>query len=327
MSGGLARLRVMRRIPVFVAMTTMAGCSLFIHRAPQPAPSEPVAVPGTAGSEPAAPDMDAAPPAETEPAPGGESRPPTPHVRPRKPRPDERPQPVRPVLPSAPVQPPPQQQTLSIRMLARDQARGMLDGAVQRPDGKIVGHAVDMVADASGAPREIVINLMGFLGVGDRKVSFAWSAVRFRPAGGDVPFTLDVGGSGVQAAAHRSAAASDPASFLPMFDAGVENAGGLKIGRVVDILLDSAARPQAVIIDVSNPLSPERRNIAVDWSALRLVSRDKALHLRMDFNDTQLQVAPRYTGDASAQIVAPLATSAPAAATPAASASQPRAER
>ncbi len=105
----------------------------------------------------------------------------------------------KPVIPP----PPPQQQVISpppvpasiisMRRLEPAQAHGLLDSEVQRPDGKIIGRAVDLVVDSAGKPNEIIVNLTGFMGVGDRKMNFPLSAFRFNTtAAKKVPITLTI---------------------------------------------------------------------------------------------------------------------------------------
>ncbi len=212
----------------------------------------------------------------------------------------------------------------------------MLDAEVQRPDGKVVGRAVDMIVDASGKPREMVVNLQGFLGVGDRKVSFPWSAFRFTPTAKTATITLDMPPPSKTPPAQRpKPAAALPAPLtgvastpvgpgqLPLLDATVERPNGAKVGRVIDVLVDAGAQPQAVVLDVSGMVSPDRRTIAADWSALRIVTKNKALTPQIDLNEAQINASPPYASDKPIRAVSPAAPAAPAtpvAAAPVASA-------
>jgi hypothetical protein len=42
-----------------------------------------------------------------------------------------------------------------------------------------LGTIVDLLIDAQGRVRAVVVNVGGFMGVGNRKVAVAWSALRF----------------------------------------------------------------------------------------------------------------------------------------------------
>ena len=100
---------------------------------------------------------------------------------PKKPhREATRPKPVqRPESPTPPPPPPPP--IVATRPLDRTQIHALLDSEVARRNGKVIGRAVDMVTDASGKPREMIVNLQGFMGVGDRKVIFPWNVFASRP--------------------------------------------------------------------------------------------------------------------------------------------------
>ncbi len=45
--------------------------------------------------------------------------------------------------------------------------------------GNDIGRIVDLLVDGQGRVRAIVLDVGGFMGVGNRKVAVAWSALRF----------------------------------------------------------------------------------------------------------------------------------------------------
>ena len=73
-------------------------------------------------------------------------------------------------------------------------------------------------------------------------------------------------------AAVRSAAAS-PATRLPMLER--RRAPERHEDRIVDVLIDRASQPQAVVLDLGGLVNTDRRSIAASWGALRFVTRDK----------------------------------------------------
>ncbi|MDS0807492.1 PRC-barrel domain containing protein, partial [Burkholderia cenocepacia] len=182
------------------------------------------------------------------------------------------------------------------------------------------------VVDASGKPREMIVNLQGFMGIGDRKVIFPWNVFRFTPGGKQEPIVLDVPSGDLPPAARPKAvplsgsAAASPTTRLPMLDSDVERPNGTKIGRIVDVLIDRGAQPQAVVLDLGGLVNTDRRSIAASWGALRFVTRDKALHPQLDLNDAQIKASPPYAADKP--IVAVFPPVVPAA--PASSASATR---
>ncbi|KWA19809.1 PRC-barrel domain-containing protein [Burkholderia territorii] len=242
-----------------------------------------------------------------------------PHREVTKPKPVQRPE-----SPTPPPPPPPP--LIATRPLERSQIHALLDSEVARRNGKVIGRAVDMVTDASGKPREMIVNLQGFMGVGDRKVVFPWNVFRFTPGGKQEPIVLDVPSGDLPPAARPKAvplsgsAAASPATRLTLLDSDVERPNGTKIGRVVDVLIDRGAQPQAVVLDLGGLVNTDRRSIAASWGALRFVTRDKALRPQLDLNDAQIKAAPPYVADKPIVVVSPPA----AAAAPASPASAAR---
>lgn len=315
MNGGFSRPIAAWCIPLCLALASLAGCSVF---------NPPPAVAPPASSAPTASDSDAAASAAmAEPASGviAEAVPDEPetelHPLQRLKRfiIKHRPKPVPPPVP-APVAPAPPAAIITIQVVPRDQARGLLDADVQRPNGKIIGRAVDMLVDAGGKPQEVVINLNGFMGVGDIKSNFPWGQFHFSPADLKAPVTLafspgETPLGGQPGGAGRKEA---PPPTLPVLDTTVQNKNGVKVGRVVDVLLDKQAQPQAIVLDVSNSIGPDHHNIAATWSVVHLVTKDRNLQLQMDLTDAQIKAAPPYVSDQPARVIAPVAAiAAPAA--------------
>ncbi|KUZ06626.1 photosystem reaction center subunit H [Burkholderia diffusa] len=241
--------------------------------------------------------------------PGEPEAPKKPHREVAKPKPVQRPE-----SPTPPPPPPPP--LVATRPLDRTQIHALLDSEVARRNGKVIGRAVDMVTDASGKPREMVVNLQGFMGVGDRKVVFPWNVFRFTPGGKQEPIVLDVPSGDLPPAARPKAVplsgspAASPTTRLTLLDSDVERPNGTKIGRVVDVLIDRGAQPQAVVLDLGGLVNTDRRSIAASWGALRFVTRDKALRPQLDLNDAQIKASPPYAADKPIVVVSPPATAA-----------------
>jgi hypothetical protein len=327
MNGGFSRPIATWLIPVALVLTSLAGCSLF---APPPAPIvEPVAAPAPAASDADAASAAAAIPASTPSADEVAAPDSALHVLQKTKRLIKRiikPKPVVVAPPPPPAVPAP---IITIEVVPRDQARGLLDSEVQRPNGKVIGRAVDMLVDANGKPLEVVINLSGFMGVGDIKTNFPWSEFHFSPAAHKAPVTLTFGSGDsmistqtrlTQAPATNGTAAGNARPTLQLMDNAVQDMSGAKVGRVVDVLIDEKAQPQAIVFDVGNSIGPNRHNIAATWKAARFVMKDKVLQLQMDLNDAQIKAAPPYVSDQPARVIAPVAV-APAPVAPPAIAS------
>jgi sporulation protein YlmC with PRC-barrel domain len=328
MTGGLARLVARWYVPAVLLLLVLSGCSLFER---QPAPI--VEVPPCPASDACVetlPEPASAPIVVAEPAPEPEEAPETPQ-HPRKPHrvvPKPQPAPPPPVAPPPPPPPPPPP-LVTVRRLSPEQSHGLLDTEVERPDGKVIGRVVDMAVNTKGQPNEIIVNLNGFLGVGDRKMNFPLTVFRFNStASRKVPITLKVPNGAPPAAAQAKPKAAPNAPepiVLDMSDTKAFRKDGNRVGRVVDVLIDGAAQPQAVVLDVSNSIGHDVRNIAVNWSSLMFVQKDKEVQLQLEMSDAQVKASPAYQSDKPVDAVSPVVAqptqAAPAAAAPASGAS------
>ncbi|CAB3752835.1 PRC-barrel domain containing protein [Paraburkholderia solisilvae] len=332
MSGGFLRpaFRLLLLAIVAVLGLALSGCALFGPAQQAPAPiTEAVA---------SAVEAPAPPVVETEP----EESEPTEPAQPKKPKrvvvkPHKvEPPPAPPPPPPPPAPPPPP--LIVTRAIDRGAVRGLLDSEVQKADSKVIGRAVDMTVDVHGAPRELVVNLQGFMGIGDRKASFPWSAFRFSPAAKPAPITITIPPNQLAAVGRAKPSTSlatplagvppappVPDGQLPLLDATVERPNGAQVGRVIDVLIDGNAQPQAVVIDVSGIINLDRRAIAANWSALHFAPKDKSLRAVMDLNEAQIKASPSYEGGKPIVAVspAPPASATTAAAAPAASSTTP----
>ncbi|MDE1142849.1 PRC-barrel domain-containing protein [Paraburkholderia tropica] len=305
MRGGFARPVVnLPTLSALLVVAVLSGCSLF-RSPPPPEPEAPVAA-----SEP---DVASEPEAASAPDAASDTETPEAKPAPRKPRPApvrrRRPTPPPPAPASAPVAPPPQP-LVQTKVIERGTFRTLLDSEVQKTDGKVVGRAVDMVAGPGGKPQEVVVNLQGFMGIGDRKASFPWSAVRVNPQPKTPAITLALTPAQLQLTDRPKSGGAQPGvgeagpTRLPLIDATVERANGAKVGRVVDVLLDGGADPLAVVLDVSGTLE-KRHTIAADWSALHFVTKNNALEAQIEMSDQQVDASPPYANDQPVRAVSP----------------------
>jgi hypothetical protein len=76
-----------------------------------------------------------------------------------------------------------------------DQMMGVLGRQVRSSAGEDMGRIVDVIIDKSARVRAAVIDFGGFLGVGNRQIAVAWSAIRLpgqdKPGALVVDFTRD----------------------------------------------------------------------------------------------------------------------------------------
>jgi hypothetical protein len=83
-------------------------------------------------------------------------------------------------LPAPPTQPtttPPA--VVAAEQIAPAELTGLLGHVVVGDKGAELGRIVDLLVDAQGRVRAVVVDVGGFMGLGNRKVAVAWSALRF----------------------------------------------------------------------------------------------------------------------------------------------------
>ncbi len=163
-----------------------------------------------------APDAPPAQPAPAPPAPAAPAQPP-PVASPPVPSPQVPPPPVPPPPPDAapvPATPPPPPSPPSTTKLWPDEAKSVLGQQVFTTDGQNAGRLVDVLVDQDAAPRAGIIDFGGFMGLGNRRVSVAWSALRFDPSNKQHPITLTLTPDQLRAAPEYKPASDKPAQVV-----------------------------------------------------------------------------------------------------------------
>ena len=69
----------------------------------------------------------------------------------------------------------------TVTVYERGEVQGILGKEVRSGADQDMGRIVDVIVDRSGEVRAVIIDFGGFLGVGNRKVAVAWTALRFSP--------------------------------------------------------------------------------------------------------------------------------------------------
>jgi len=84
----------------------------------------------------------------------------------------------------------------------------------------------------------------------------------------------------------------------------VQGADGQEMGRVIDVIVDSAGHARAAVIDFGGFLGVGSRKIAVDWGALHFsgaVKNDS--NIRLALTQDQLKTAPEYKDGSPSVII------------------------
>jgi hypothetical protein len=74
----------------------------------------------------------------------------------------------------------------------------------------------------------------------------------------------------------------------------VRDSAGKEMGRIVNVIVDRASQPRAVVVDFGGFLGVGSRKIAVDWAALRMGGADKPDQITLDLSRDQVKAAPEY---------------------------------
>lgn len=91
-----------------------------------------------------------------------------------------------------PPPPPPPKPPAAQELIYSGEATSILGRQVRDPEHRVLGRIVDVLVDDAGQPRAAIIDLGGFLGVGDRRIAVAWRALHFAVAAGHDTITLDM---------------------------------------------------------------------------------------------------------------------------------------
>ncbi len=84
--------------------------------------------------------------------------------------------------------------------MSPDIAMPILGRTVFSPKGDTVGRVIDVLVDGAGLPQAAVLDVGGFLGVGNRIIAVHWSSLHFQPADKDHPITIDMPADDIAAA-------------------------------------------------------------------------------------------------------------------------------
>jgi len=69
-------------------------------------------------------------------------------------------------------------------------ATPILGRQVLDQSGKAAGRIVDVLVDQDGQTRAAVIDIGGFMGLGQRRIAVAWRGLRFNPADGGITLLM-----------------------------------------------------------------------------------------------------------------------------------------
>ena len=86
--------------------------------------------------------------------------------------------------------PPPPNAPPAMVPIAKEDASAILGRPVLDAQGDVVGRITDVLVDAAGQVLAAVVDVGGFLGVGQRRIAVAWPALRFDPASRTIKLSM-----------------------------------------------------------------------------------------------------------------------------------------
>jgi hypothetical protein len=101
-----------------------------------------------------------------------------------------------------------------------DIAMPILGRTVYGVSGDTVGRLVDVLVDAAGLPQAAVLDVGGFLGLGNRVIAVHWGALRFHPSDKDHPITIDMPADEIKAAPEYNDTTAPAQVVVPHATAG-----------------------------------------------------------------------------------------------------------
>ena len=69
---------------------------------------------------------------------------------------------------------------------------GLMDRDVVGSDKFDIGHVIDVLVDANGQPRAVLVETGGFLGIGNRQIAVAWTGISFPENNPDGPIRTNM---------------------------------------------------------------------------------------------------------------------------------------
>lgn len=109
-----------------------------------------------------------------------------------------------------------------------------------------------------------------------------------------------------------SAATIDGTPVRGILGRPVQDVDSKEMGRVIDVIVDSAGRVRAAVIDFGGFLGVGSRKIAVDWSALHFGGAVKHEgDIRLALTQDQLKAAPEYKEGTAVVVIGVAGTLAP----------------
>jgi len=221
--------------------------------------------------------------------------------------------------------------TASFMSFEPDQVRAstMLGQEVFGPDNQSIGEISDLVLEEDGQTRAGIVDVGGFLGVGEKKVAIPFDQIQVTKEGDEPRLTVamtreqleqataweqpgadmaatDQPAADAAAPADQTAAGQTPAaggfevatqdvSADKLIGAAVYSPNEENLGEVDDVVFDPKGSIQAVVVDVGGFLGVGEKPVALQFDALNIQKDvDGDMRLMVNATEEQLKSAPSY---------------------------------
>ena len=196
--------------------------------------------------------------------------------------------------------------------------------------GDKLGDVEGVLMDKDGKTRAVVVDIGGFLGMGEHRIAMAWNDLQVSDNGRKVttqytkeqlkampaymypdqkahftafydPNLYPVPGAPIAATGEQTASAdwhrlNGDFKTSKLMDAHVMSNGKDDIGAVKDTIVDNNGRIRTVIVDVGGFLGVGSRQVALDFSKLQMSAKGEAIRLNIGMTKEQLKALSEYNG-------------------------------
>jgi sporulation protein YlmC with PRC-barrel domain len=194
-----------------------------------------------------------------------------------------------------------------------------------------IGSIDSVMLGREGKVQAVIVNIGGFLGLGERNVAINWGDIRVSEDGKKITTALtrdqlkalpeyryaddtrrgtafdatdardrrDAGDTGAARPADKNTPVVDTSSLLAyksqsIVGAKVMNVHGDTVGEVKELLILANGMVRGALMSVGGFLGIGERDVAVEWSDLTIARDGKDIRVMVKLNNDQLKALPEY---------------------------------
>ena len=211
-------------------------------------------------------------------------------------------------------------------------SKKLLDANIRNVNGDKVGEIDGVILDSAGKTQAVVVEVGGFLGMGERHVALSWNALtvsesgdkvttqytkdqlksmpeykidqkrretayndpEYRPAMANSRVADGTGAGTKTAMSGNWAKAAGDLKGSELIGADVVNAKNDEIGSVKDVLFDTTGKIKTLLVDPKGIMNGGTKTVAVDMSKVQILQSGDDLRLTSTMTEEQLRSLPDY---------------------------------